>query len=40
MTRRLRLYHLFYAARHVIDSHGLQTRCGFVHVPLCSEQSI
>ena len=30
--------HLFYAARHVIDSRRLQTRCGFVHVPLCTEQ--
>ena len=30
--------HLFYAARYVIDSRGLSTRCGFVHVPLCTEQ--
>ena len=30
--------HVFYAARHVIDSQGLPTRCGFVHVPLCTEQ--
>jgi pyroglutamyl-peptidase len=30
--------HLFYAARHVIDSLRLPTRCGFVHVPLCTEQ--
>ncbi len=30
--------HLFYAARHLIDSRGLPTRCGFVHVPLCTEQ--
>jgi pyroglutamyl-peptidase len=30
--------HLFYAARHVIHSRRLATRCGFVHVPLCSEQ--
>jgi pyroglutamyl-peptidase len=30
--------HLFYAARHVIDSRRLPTRCGFVHVPLCTEQ--
>jgi pyroglutamyl-peptidase len=30
--------HLFYAARHVIHSRRLATWCGFVHVPLCSEQ--
>jgi pyroglutamyl-peptidase len=30
--------HLFYTARHVIDSRRLPTRCGFVHVPLCTEQ--
>ncbi len=30
--------HLFYVARHVVDSRGLSTRCGFVHVPLCTEQ--
>jgi len=30
--------HLFYAARQVIDRRGLPTLCGFVHVPLCTEQ--
>src|SRR5713226_9745289 len=30
--------HLFYVARHVIDRGRLPTRCGFVHVPLCTEQ--
>jgi pyroglutamyl-peptidase len=30
--------HVFYAARQVIDSRRLSTRCGFVHVPLCTEQ--
>jgi pyroglutamyl-peptidase len=30
--------HLFYTARHVIDSFHLPTRCGFVHIPLCTEQ--
>jgi pyroglutamyl-peptidase len=30
--------HLFYAARHVIESRRLPTQCGFVHVPLSTEQ--
>ena len=30
--------HLFYTARHVIDGFHLPTQCGFVHVPLCTEQ--
>jgi pyroglutamyl-peptidase len=30
--------HLFYVARHIVDSLHLPTRCGFVHVPLCAEQ--
>jgi pyroglutamyl-peptidase len=30
--------HVFYTARQVIDSCRLPTRCGFVHVPLCTEQ--
>ncbi len=25
--------HVFYAARHAIERHGLATRCGFVHLP-------
>lgn len=25
--------HLFYAARHAIERHGLATPCGFIHVP-------
>jgi pyroglutamyl-peptidase len=30
--------HVFYTARQVIASRGLPTRCGFLHVPLCTEQ--
>jgi pyroglutamyl-peptidase len=30
--------HIFYTARHAIHTLGLATRCGFVHVPLCTEQ--
>jgi hypothetical protein len=29
---------LSYATRHVIDRQRLPTRCGFVHVPLCTKQ--
>jgi len=30
--------HVFYTARQVIDSRRLPTLCGFVHIPLCTEQ--
>jgi pyroglutamyl-peptidase len=30
--------HVFYAARHAIDNRRLAVQCGFVHVPLCTEQ--
>jgi pyroglutamyl-peptidase len=30
--------HVFYSARHVIESEAMPTRCGFIHVPLNAEQ--
>src|SRR5207244_7406259 len=32
--------HVFYTARHVIESESLPIRCGFIHVPLNAEQIV